>query len=230
MPPYQLAINTSQSNAQIAIFQDNVFIGEKLWTKANSHSEVITLNFKQLLKEQNIDLSQINKIYCVNGPGSFTGIRVGVTFCKALAYSLSCPMVAINTLDLLALNCDQIDARIIACINAQKNSIFLSEFEYTGKKWVALRSNVVLKVSTLPQEITQRTYVCGDGLEHYRNFIDKKVLEKIIANPKWQVCDFKNYFSAHHFLFSRKEVPWNNLQPVYVKASTAEEKLKLSNS
>ena len=225
VPSYQLAINTSQNDAQIALFQDKSFVGEVCWSKAKSHSEVITIHFEKLLSDLNIKLSQINKIYCVEGPGSFTGIRVGVNFSKALAYSLSCPMVAINALDLLALNCDQTDEKLIACIDAQKNSLFVTEFEFSNSKWKTLRKNIILKIDSLHDEINQKTYACGSGVTHYSEFIDASVLALVEAKQEWMLCDLKKYFKPHRFQINEKEVSCFDFQPTYLKASAAEEKL-----
>ena len=88
---FNLAVNTSHSQAEILLFKDENTYFSRKWEKERSHSEVITSEFSKILEIANAKISDIAKIHCVVGPGSFTGVRVGVSFCKTLAYSQSLP-------------------------------------------------------------------------------------------------------------------------------------------
>ena len=225
MSSLQLAVNTSLTKAQMILLKDHSFLGEVTWEKSKSHSEVITQQFQQLCKDNDVTLKQINKVYCVNGPGSFTGIRVGVNFSKTLAYSLNAPMVAINSLDLFALNCIQQDLPLITCIDAQKNSVFLSQYHFKNNKWISILENTLVPIQRLETLITEPTYFCGNGIEQYRSVINKETLNLLKECNTQQGSDLKNYFSNHFFKFEKKEVHWSEFQPVYIKASAAEEKI-----
>ncbi|MEM7646756.1 MAG: tRNA (adenosine(37)-N6)-threonylcarbamoyltransferase complex dimerization subunit type 1 TsaB, partial [Pseudomonadota bacterium] len=82
-----LAIDTCSPQGSLCLFDDHSLIATEDWEKEGSHSEEITIRFQKILSENNRNLSEISKLYCVVGPGSFTGIRVGINFAKTIAYA-----------------------------------------------------------------------------------------------------------------------------------------------
>lgn len=230
--PFSLAVNTSQSRAEIVLYQEPVNFIKKDWSREKAHSEVITQEYLELLKQANLQQNQIKKIYCVVGPGSFTGLRVGVSFCKTLAYSLSVPLVAINSLDLLSLSCPFYPKRrIVSVIDAQKNSLFLSVYEDSKKIRKTLVPHLVVPIEKLNQYFTEPTHVCGDALDRYDPFIDPTLKSKMIRDPNCNISQLDNWFLKNFFYDAPcgdhdKELKWDQLQPLYIKASAPEEKLK----
>lgn len=214
-----LGVNTSLSQGQICLYKDKDLIAESIWEKQGSHSEIITQEFSSLLSQTNKSAKELKKIFCVTGPGSFTGIRVGLNFCKTLAYSLRIPVSPINTLKLLQLNCSKSDLNQVSIIDAQKNSVFLSEFS----QGETLIENEIYRIDSLHKVFTTPKYLCGNGLSRYLNFIDHSVKTNIISQEGWSKADLKNYFISE---LSEKEtsLKWFQLQPLYIKNSAAEEK------
>lgn len=98
---YTLFIDTHQ-NTNLALFKDN-----KLLSHLNSNelkqSTIIMPLLKKIMEESNLNLDQINEIIVVNGPGSFTGVRLGVTIAKTIAYLLNVPTKCLNSLELKAM-------------------------------------------------------------------------------------------------------------------------------
>ena len=231
-----LALDTSQSIGQMLLVEEGVKKDEILesihWR--GFHSELITSKFQELclkLKRKNKEdrpsinpeIPHLEKIYCVCGPGSFTGCRVAVSFVKVLAYSLNCPVVPLNHLDLLRLNCSDESCYILSCIDARRNSVFASLY----KKEKTFFRNKILPIQKLDQFISQEVFVCGEGLKTYEDFIPDRMRDYLIQKPQWEKGDLKKYFQAS--LLERrneKQLSWKELKPLYIKASSAEEKLK----
>lgn len=101
---YTLFIDTHNKNVLIILFKDGkILLKEDLESK-NKHSEVAMPTIDKVLKNANIDITELDNIIVVNGPGSFTGERIAVTIAKTFAYSLNIPIRVIDALTILAIN------------------------------------------------------------------------------------------------------------------------------
>ncbi len=218
-----LAVDTSQSRGQLLLFKDKDTHFEVTWEKAKSHSEKITTAFTELLKSSQFSISQIQKVACVVGPGSFTGIRVGLNFSKALAYSLNANMIAINALDLLALNAFGKGQSILSAVDAQKNSVFLSTY---SKDCEPVLKNQVVPIANLSSLVDKEYIVCGSGIESYKRFIDPEILKNLRLEKQFLSLELKNLFLETALIDLQDSLPWNQVNPLYIKASAPEEKLK----
>lgn len=98
---YTLFIDTHQ-NTNLALFKDNKLISH-LNSNELRQSTIIMPLLKKLMEECNLNLHEINEIIVVNGPGSFTGVRLGVTIAKTIAYLLNIPTKCLNSLELKAM-------------------------------------------------------------------------------------------------------------------------------
>lgn len=123
---YTLFIDTHDKNVLIILYKDGkIFNKINLETK-NKHSEVAMPTIDNILKESNVDVSELNSIIVVNGPGSFTGVRIAVTIAKTIAYALSIPIRAIDALSILALGVDT-DKKIVSI--EDRNGAFVGVFD-----------------------------------------------------------------------------------------------------
>ena len=212
---YALAIDTSQSKGQMLLLENEKIIHNSIWHKKSSHSELITAKLMELCNKAKIGICDIRKIHCVCGPGSFTGSRVAVNFAKTLAYSSNGHLVGINGLDLLSLSCSANPPRpILACMDAMKNSIFASFYDSKNK---SIFRNQWMNVQDLDSFIKEQTYLCGQGLDRYKNLISEPTLKFLKQEPQWLAADLKNYFKKPFFRKKEKEIPWTQLQPLYIK-------------
>lgn len=99
----KLFIDTHSEKVLIAIVCDDKTY-KKEATSNRSHSEVVVPLLDEILKEASIDIKDVKEIIVVNGPGSFTGVRIGVTIAKTLAYSLSIPIKTITSLEMFGVS------------------------------------------------------------------------------------------------------------------------------
>ena len=105
--PIILQLETSTDVCSVAISKDGKLINIAESQVLNSHSEVITLLIQSCLKESDLLMSQINAIAISDGPGSYTSLRVGAATAKGLCYGLHIPMIAIDSLQILAAGVSQ---------------------------------------------------------------------------------------------------------------------------
>lgn len=121
---YTLYIDTHFVDLVLAIFKDDNIIGKKS-LESNFISETTIPLLKELLVECNLKLNDLNEIIVINGPGSFTGVRIGVVIAKILGYSLHIDIKAISYLEAMALSYDK---EVIVGIK-DRNGAFIGEFD-----------------------------------------------------------------------------------------------------
>jgi tRNA threonylcarbamoyl adenosine modification protein YeaZ len=123
---YTLFIDTHDKNVLLILFKDGKIIStEDLETK-NKHSEVALPTIASILDNSNVDVSELNNIIVVNGPGSFTGVRIAVTIAKTIAYALSIPIRTIDALTILALGVEE-DRKVVSL--EDRNGAFVGVFD-----------------------------------------------------------------------------------------------------
>lgn len=97
-----LSIETATQVCSVALAKDNEVLGLKESTKKNSHAEIVTVFIDELIKENNISFGDLDAIAVSKGPGSYTGLRIGVSTAKGMCYALDIPLISVNTLQSLA--------------------------------------------------------------------------------------------------------------------------------
>lgn len=122
---YTLFIDTHDKNVLMILFKDGKIINKEDLETKNKHSEVALPTIANLLEKSNVDVSKIGGIIVVNGPGSFTGVRIAVTIAKTIAYALSIPIRTIDALTILALGVEG-DKKIVSL--EDRNGAFVGVF------------------------------------------------------------------------------------------------------
>ncbi len=132
-----LAIDTATKIGSVALYDDKIgIVGEvNLYVKVN-HSNVIMKAMDSLFELSGYTIKDVDKIAVTIGPGSFTGIRIGVAIAKGLAYSLSKPIIGINELDVLAEMGEEREELIVPLIDARKERVYYSQYKYENKKLI----------------------------------------------------------------------------------------------
>ncbi len=123
---YSLFIDTHNELIKIILFKDGKILTDKEKMSNMQHSVYTMPMIEETLKENNIESSNLNEIIVVNGPGSFTGVRIGVTIAKTMAYLLNIPIKSIDTLKMQALLINK-DKKIV--IENEKNGKYLGIFD-----------------------------------------------------------------------------------------------------
>ena len=123
-----LFIDTSGANVSIAIIRDNKILSAIQKEIPNMHSKYTTKFIKDCLDEAGIDANDIDDIMVVNGPGSFTGVRIGVTIAKTYGYLIKKDITPISSLKMLAIS-SKYDGTVISLIPANKSSYYVGVYD-----------------------------------------------------------------------------------------------------
>ncbi|MFZ2464090.1 MAG: tRNA (adenosine(37)-N6)-threonylcarbamoyltransferase complex dimerization subunit type 1 TsaB [Caldibacillus thermoamylovorans] len=129
-----LAIDTSTNVLGVGIASSEKIIGEYITNIKRNHSTRVLPAIDFLLKDCGMDIKEINKIIVANGPGSYTGLRIGLTIGKTLAWTLNIPIVGVSSLKLMAASARYFDGYISPVMDARRGNIFTGLYEYKEGK------------------------------------------------------------------------------------------------
>ncbi len=162
-----LAIESSAKAASVCITEDGKLLGEVFLNCGLTHSVTIMPSVEWLLKVSNLSLSDIDRIAITEGPGSFTGLRIGMAAVKGLAWASDIPCVGVSTLETAAKGVSHIDGTICAVMDARAGQVYNAIFEAKGGKLKRLTEDRAIKIPELISELAGKANitVCGDGTE-----------------------------------------------------------------
>lgn len=227
-----LAIDTATKIGSVSLYDDKIgVIGElNLYVKVN-HSAVIMEMIDNLFKMTKLSIKDVDRIAVTVGPGSFTGIRIGVAVAKGVCYGSKRSIVGINELDLLAQNVEAGEGMVIPLIDARKERVYYSIYEKKeGFERVSEYKDGELK-NLLEEVKGKKVIFCGDGAVAYEKVIrdilgeDARVISKGNSIPRSVL--------AGQMAITMEEENLYTLEPFYVNKSQAErereERLKKEN-
>jgi len=141
--PKLLHIDTANQFCSVALSEDNHLIGLHETSEKNAHSRVITIFIQQLLEENKIKPAELSAVAVSMGPGSYTGLRIGVSAAKGLCFALNIPLIGINTLQLMALGTIEAagdtgiltsDALVCPMIDARRMEVYSALYDWKGNE------------------------------------------------------------------------------------------------
>jgi tRNA threonylcarbamoyladenosine biosynthesis protein TsaB len=224
-----LGIETSGLVGNIAVCDGNKVVASKSYGKNFSHGKEIVSTIELLLNEIKWDPSNIDLIAVSTGPGSYTGLRVGVTCAKTLAYGLEKPVIDVPTLDVLVENVKDNSAKTICpVLDAKRKSVYACIYERTGNKNRKCTDFLIISPDSLIDILPESTLIFGDGIAPYREIFTQKNLT-IVEDEKLCIADAADVARLGLERYEqgiRCEI--NALAPLYLRKSEAEERLKES--
>ena len=157
-----LNIETATKNCSVALAKEGKTIAIKeIATQNFSHAEKLHVFIEELFAENNLKLHDLGAIAVSQGPGSYTGLRIGVSAAKGLCYALSVPLIAVDTLELIARRINITDGFIIPMIDARRMEVFSAFFDKNYHKIRETKSEILDETSY--QEISETLHLVGDG-------------------------------------------------------------------
>ena len=128
---YTLLLDTHFSKVTIVLYKEGKVIAKEEKESNQSHSIITMPLLEEILKTNKLAIRDINELVVVNGPGSFTGVRIGVTIAKTISYCLNIPIKVISSLEVLASNIESSTNKIVALND--RNGYFIGEFTSVNK-------------------------------------------------------------------------------------------------
>jgi tRNA threonylcarbamoyladenosine biosynthesis protein TsaB len=157
----ELAIDTSTDFCSIALSHQGDTIAELTWHSGQNHTVELVPNIVRLLNQTKISTQSLRAVFVAKGPGSFNGLRVGISTAKGLAFSLSIPLVGISTLEVEAYPFAFTKLPLCPIHNAGRGEIATAIYRQNDD-WRCITPEHITTVDTLCQQIKRRTLFCGE--------------------------------------------------------------------
>jgi tRNA threonylcarbamoyladenosine biosynthesis protein TsaB len=166
--PIILNIETATKNCSVALAKEGKIVACKEIAEQNfSHAEKLHVFIEELLIENQLQFSDLSAIAVSQGPGSYTGLRIGVSSAKGFCYALNIPMIAIDTLQLIAKQIQIEDGIIIPMIDARRMEVFTAFYDKNYQQIRNTQAEIIDETSY--QEISEIIHLVGDGTEKFKN-------------------------------------------------------------
>ncbi|MBQ3665713.1 MAG: tRNA (adenosine(37)-N6)-threonylcarbamoyltransferase complex dimerization subunit type 1 TsaB [Lachnospiraceae bacterium] len=222
-----LAIDSSSLVASVALVDENTVIAEYTMNLKKTHSQTLLPMINEIFKMTGIDKKSLSAIAVAQGPGSFTGLRIGAATAKGLALALDLPIVGVSTIEMMAYNFNHCNKLICPIMDARRNQVYTGIYECEKDELKQVVEDVALSIEELIEKIGsigKEVIFIGDGIPVFQEVID-------------QTLKIPHYYANQHLnrqqssslgvlglkkLAEGKAVKSDYFAPVYMRMSQAE--------
>jgi len=223
-----LAVETSHRTGSVAIAEDGELLAERDLSSAQRNAQSLVPAARDLLAEFDLQPQEVGLLALPAGPGSFTGLRVGVTFAKTFAYVCGAEVLALDTLQVIAEQVAEPGPEPLHVVmDAQRRELFAAAFQF-GKpeeyrlRWKRLTATKIVSADQWITHLPSGATVTGPGLRRLQDRLPAGV--NVAPEADWPPrAGSVVRVAYHHFLADQRTDPWR-LVPNYFRKSAAEEK------
>jgi tRNA threonylcarbamoyladenosine biosynthesis protein TsaB len=219
-----LAIETSLRNGSVALAKDGVVVASRMLSRETRSAQSLAPAVKELLAEQGWKPNELDAVGVTIGPGSFTGVRVGVTFAKVFCYAAGAPVVGLTTLEVIAAQAVEVEGELHVVLDAQRNDLFHQAYQIAGGVATAISEPSVLSAEAWFAQVaaSKDLAISGAGLAKHREVLPRNL--RVFDERHWEPnAETVAQLAHREFLNGRRDDVWK-LSPLYLRASAAEEK------
>ncbi|MFQ5770312.1 MAG: tRNA (adenosine(37)-N6)-threonylcarbamoyltransferase complex dimerization subunit type 1 TsaB, partial [bacterium] len=173
-----LAIETATEVCGVALTENNHLVAEYRLNQKNIHNEKLVATIQYLINETQWCLKDLDGIALTIGPGSFTGLRIGIAVSKGLAFSLDLPLVGVNTLDAMAYGTQFWSGKICTLIKARAEEAYFALYDKKFERLNQCSDYQIIDVESIGQYLTEETLV----IAYPQNLISTAMTDKIVVS------------------------------------------------
>lgn len=214
-----LGIETSSTLCGVAIVDEGEPVAEYRLNIRNVHSEKLVSAIERVSADSQVGFNRLGGIAISIGPGSFTGLRIGLSVAKGLAFSLGLPIAAVPTLEALASQLPQTPYLICPLLRARKDELYTAFYKNINGKLERVRDH---KILTLPQfiaEVDTEIILLGEGADWYKDILIEGLRGKAVFAPK--TCSLPSPLSVAQLGWERLKrgeiANLETLEPLYLR-------------
>lgn len=178
-----LAIDTSTKTASLALIEEDEVLAESTWCCGQSHTTQLLPHLTHLLNQTKLELKSTTCVVIARGPGSFNGLRVGMSTAKGLAFSLGIPIIGISTLEVEAYQHAETGLPICPIFDAGRGEIATAIYQKKGDQWQQLLAEHITTLEALCSQITTKTIFCGEMTPNIISELRKALRQKAVIPP-----------------------------------------------
>ncbi|WP_187240463.1 tRNA (adenosine(37)-N6)-threonylcarbamoyltransferase complex dimerization subunit type 1 TsaB [Secundilactobacillus malefermentans] len=222
-----LALDTSNRPLSVALLEDQTVLGTVTMTVHQKHAEYLLPVIEDLMAKSDLVPADLNRVVVAQGPGSYTGIRIGVTTAKVLADTLKIGLVGVSSLQALALNCQRDGQLVWPIFDARNNNIFTGLYRMKGGVPESVLADQHVDFDDFYRQVdalAETVYVIGDGTHFADKFNDNYLLANSVDNlpqaarlgilgEKLQLVTDVNDFVPNYLRLTQAEADWKKQHP-----------------
>lgn len=175
-PPAGLAFETSCRIGSVALGREGIVLEERMLSAPRAHAVEFVQLIADLCRDHGVTPEGIDRVAVSHGPGSFTGLRIGVTAARMLAMASSALLFAVSTLEVIAQNAAAVKdppEHVSVVLDAKRNRVYASSFRFDGSRYVALDEPAEVAPEAYLAKRPADTLVLGEGVARYREAIER---------------------------------------------------------
>lgn len=217
-----LSLDSSAVTASVALTDGDKVIKSEFVNTGLTHSETLMPMVKRVMEDT--DFTALDAIAVTAGPGSFTGVRIGVATVKGLAFQNDIPCCSVSTLEAISYNFDDMDCYVCAVMDARRMQFYNAIFKVTNGVSERLTEDRAISLEDLKNELKAygEVIIAGDGADLCFNNLNLQNCRLADADRKYQ-----NAIGIAKAVKNKETISHSMLMPVYLRQSQAERELKL---
>ncbi|MGR3300988.1 MAG: tRNA (adenosine(37)-N6)-threonylcarbamoyltransferase complex dimerization subunit type 1 TsaB [Candidatus Scalindua sp.] len=221
-----VGIETSGSIGSVAVCDGSTVVGRQTFGKASNHGKEIVSSLAAVFNEIKWKPEDIDLIAVSIGPGSYTGLRIGITCAKTLAYGLGKPVIDVPTMDVLVRNIKDDVKHICPVIDAKRKRVYACIYDRNNNKNKRITDFLFITPEELRDILPESTLIFGDGVAPYKEiFAQGNITIEEDGNPGIaEAVNVARLGLERYEQGDRCEI--NSLVPLYLRKSEAEERLE----
>lgn len=216
------AIHSSTARLGIAVVRDRDVLAEEILPPGKEHLENIAPAFGRVMAQLEMQPKNLDGLGVAVGPGSFSGIRVGMSFVKGLSLALGTPVAGVSSLEILARQILAEGESGAAVIDARRGQVYVATYRRSGNRLTALDQPQLIRVSEFPDYARrdgERVVLCGDPVVESLGESCPNAVRVVVASPSAVTCA---HIAWERFR-NRAADGLHALSPLYIRRSDAEE-------
>ena len=224
-----LSMDSSSLVTTVALLKDEHLLGEFTLNFKREHSVILMEKIEMLLNDCNIDISEVDGFVVSKGPGSFTGLRIGMATVKGLSMGSNKPYLSISSLDALAYSLINFDGIICPIMDALRDSVFTCMYKSSNGELSKIIDYSALSLDELVeilQEKDESVIFTGDGVYKYKEYLLEKLPNAKFAPNHLSVVKSSALGELGMELLRQGQCDDINSSPLYLKKPQAERELE----
>jgi tRNA threonylcarbamoyladenosine biosynthesis protein TsaB len=215
-----LAVDTSTTSCSVALFDGDRLLAETVYTAGKTHSRHLMSMVHNIFERCRCAPSDIGGIAVTRGPGTFTGLRIGISTAKGLASATGASLVGVSSLAALAAPLALLNCPVVAMIDARRGEVYFTQ--YRGDVHSPTRASVAAP-EMVAAALPENAILVGSGALLYREMFESRCRQIRFAEPTQHVIRAASVGLLARVRFKRQDVdPIDALVPEYVRKSDAQ--------